>query len=64
MKHFLSHTVVQNLVLFCPQFSKLARDMKVPIGLGGGSGSKSPMGTNSSSGPAEDNEDEFPDGLC
>ncbi|KAK7115475.1 gamma-soluble NSF attachment protein-like [Littorina saxatilis] len=45
-------------------FSKLARDMKVPIGLGGGSGSKSPMGTNSSSGPAEDNEDEFPDGLC
>ena len=47
----------------CGQFAKLARDMRVPIGLG--SGGKSPMGgANSSSGPAEDDEDEFPSGLC
>ena len=51
--------------LFCSQFAKLARDMKVPVGLGGGSGSKASMGgANSSSGPAEDEEDEYPGGLC
>ena len=55
----------QSQSIFCPQFAKLARDMKVPVGLGGGSGSKSSMaGANSSSGPAEDEEDEYPGGLC
>ncbi|XP_076449830.1 LOW QUALITY PROTEIN: gamma-soluble NSF attachment protein-like [Babylonia areolata] len=48
-------------------FAKLARDMKVPVGLGSGNGGKSPIGgTTGGSGGAGDGEeeDEFPGGLC
>ncbi|KAL8589942.1 hypothetical protein ACOMHN_024029 [Nucella lapillus] len=50
-------------------FAKLARDMKVPVGLGVNSDSQSPGGgAAGSSGPGEDGEEEeeeeFPGGLC
>ena len=51
------------------QFAKLARDMKVPIAVGNGSGSKSPAGGTTTGQPSaeggeEEDEDEFPGGLC
>jgi hypothetical protein len=63
------HCLVYGFFLYCVQFAKLARDMKMPAGISGGGahkggGDKSSRGTTSSSGPAEDDKDDFAEGLC